>query len=485
MISFTTSQPLQEAVDSLSARTPVGSAMRSAEWGALPVELRKRSFWMATVENERILTIAQAKISQRLRLENSVLPDGGVGATMDRSRFIAEMQDELRAVGYRPEKGKKGGLQDVSSFKRLGLVWDMQLAQAAGFASHKAATSNADVMAAFPAWELIRGVGRENVRDWPEIWAAAGGKFYGGAGSNGDYPEAPGRMCALVTDKIWVAISQFGVPWPPFRWGSGMILKRLRRRIAEELQILGPDDVMEVPEAVPLNEGLKVSSHGLPQAAQDRLRSELGDYAKFDGEDDKIGYHEGDQGNEGQGITDISEELDRRAFEIAERGRGEILGLRSEDRGALGLARVQEELLASTAAVAVGRKQLYHEGWPSGAEFFAKLIRAFLPDTVEVAVRDGHVYAWRPDLLDLSLDAIHALSADDQPRNGVLLGYGQDLMVHPYSQVSFLTKDGTMVGGFQAPAGSARSYARIRLRDFTAVFGRVFRVLIDKKEVKL
>ena len=483
MIDFTTSQPLKGAVASLSARTPVGSAMRSAEWSAVPVAIRRRTFWISTVESERILAIAQAKIAQRLNLARSEMADGGEGVVMDRSRFIAEMQDELESVGYKPDPAFKGGLRDVSSHRRLALVWDMQLAQAEGYASHKAATSDPDVLDAFPAYELVRGENRENERDWPEIWAANGGKFYGGEGSNADYPESPGRMLALVTDDIWIRISEFGVPWPPFRWGSGMVLQRRRRRVAEELQVIGPDDVMEVPAAIPFNEGLKASVHGLPQASQDRLRSELGDAAKFDGADDIIEYHEGTDENAGN--TDIGEGLDRRAFEIAERGRAEILGLRSEDRRVIEAAGIQEELLASTTAVAVGRKQLYHEGWSGVAEFFARLIRQWLPDSVAVAVLDGHVYAWRPDLLDLSLEAIHALSSGDDPHNGVLLGYGQNMGVDPFAVVSIHDKDDRYVGGFQAPAAEAKSYARIRLRDFTAATGKRFSVKINGREVKL
>ena len=482
MIDFTTSQPLKEAVDSLSARTPVGSAMRSAEWAGVPVEVRKRAFFMATVENERILAIAKAKISQRINLERSKLADGGEGVTMDRSRFIAEMQDELEAVGYRLDPALKGGLRDISSHKRLALVWDMQLAMAEGYAAHKAATADADVLDDYPAYELVRGADRENERDWPEIWAAAGGSFYGEPSE--DYPAAPGRMIALVTDRIWTWISDFNVPWPPFKWGSGMILRRLRRRVAEELQVIGPDDIMEVPPEKGFNEGLKASIHGLPQVSQDRMRSELGDTAKFDGEDDKIEYHEGSEGNEEE-LTDTGTELDRRAFEIAERGRAEILGLRSEDRGDIESSGIQEELLASTAAVAVGRKQLYHEGWPRAAEFLAKLIRSWLPGNVEVHVRDGHVYAWRPDLLDLSAEAIHALSSGDEPRNGRLLGYGQDLFVDPFATVTILDQDGKTVGGFQAPAAEARSYARMRVRDFTAAWGKRFSVRINGKEVAL
>lgn len=65
-------------------------------------------------------------------------------------------------------------------------------------------------LSAFPAQELIRICDSKTPRDWTDRWNLAGGKTFGG------------RMVALKDDPIWTRISRFGIPWPPFDFGSGM-----------------------------------------------------------------------------------------------------------------------------------------------------------------------------------------------------------------------------------------------------------------------
>lgn len=129
MIDFTTPTPLRDAIASLSARTPLGSAMKSKQWERTAQEIRDAAFFSATVEDERLLASMQAKIMQRLQLARSA---DAAEVTMDRSRFIAEMQDVLKAAGFKPDPKKRGTIEDVSSAGRLGLIWDMQLAMGQG-----------------------------------------------------------------------------------------------------------------------------------------------------------------------------------------------------------------------------------------------------------------------------------------------------------------------------------------------------------------
>lgn len=98
-------------------------------------------------------------------------------------------------------------------------------------------------------------------------------------------------------------------------------------------------------------------------------------------------------------------------------------------------------------------------------------------------LRDNHIHAWRPDLLDLAPEAIQALSVAGE--NGVLLGYGQNLGVEPYAVVSILDEDGVLIGGFQAPASTAKVYAAARAKDFTDALGKPVRILIEGEEVSL
>jgi len=279
-LALTTGMPLEEAVASFGARTPVGSLMRAREWEALPAELRARSFWISTVENERILEEANRRIAQAIAHQRDLLASGEPGILMNRGRFIAELQDELEAIGYVPPEGLAGSIQDISSAGRLGLVWDMNLAQARGYA-HWLANNDAAILRMRPCQELVRVEARIEPRDWPAVWEENGGEFFGDPGP--DYPDAPGRMIARVDSLIWIAISRFGVPWPPFDWGSGMGLGPVRRTLALELGVIKVPDVV-MPQDRPFNTALQASVRGISPAGRRRMQAMLGDTIQIDGD---------------------------------------------------------------------------------------------------------------------------------------------------------------------------------------------------------
>jgi hypothetical protein len=387
MIDFTTPTPLRDAVKSLGERTPLGVALSSRELELLPVELRDRAFFSAFVENERILVEMQRRLLQRVKLERSKLADGSEGVTMDRARFIAEMQEELDRAGYRPNPKDAGGLQDLSSAGRLGLIWDMNLAQAQGYAKWKTG-QDPDILNAAPAQELIRVEARHERRDWPAIWAAHGGKFYGGPGSNPDYPDAPGRMIALKTDPIWAAISRFGTPWPPFEWGSGMGLRNVRRKEAQQLGVIQPKQRIE-PLSVPFNRGLKASVKGLPEVSIERLRGTFGDAVKLT-PDEAIWQR------------DMGDSNPHRAVDIVEELRARITTLTAAVEGALVSARFPSKSLIAGSAqlaaeVATGQLPSLELDGGDEAESLAEALLKVLT-LVKVVVKAGKVFLWRPDL---------------------------------------------------------------------------------------
>jgi hypothetical protein len=290
MIDFITPVPLEEAVSSLGSKTRIGALLSSAEWQGLPAELRDRAFFSAWVESERILAEAQRRIMQRVQMERDAIEAGG--RVMERGRFIEEMQDLLESMGYEPDPDKAGSLQDLSSAGRLGLIWQMQLDQAHGHAKWKTGM-DPDILNAVPAQELVRGMQRLERREWPDIWRAAGGEFFGAPSK--DYPRAEGRMIALKTDPIWTEISRFGTPWAPFDWGSGMVLKNIRRREAVELGLIHGEEDFQ-PLQTPFNSGLKASIKGFPQSAIERLQSRFGDRVLVDSVNGLIEWLTGKEG---------------------------------------------------------------------------------------------------------------------------------------------------------------------------------------------
>lgn len=475
MPSITTDLPLADAVAVLDRKTPVGAALSSREWERLPAEIRLRAMFSARVENERLLGEMQQRLQARIELAKKD------GRTMDRGVFIEEMRAELTQSGYKRGDAKRGSLRDLKSTRRLGLIWDMNLAQVQGYAKWKS-DMDPDILDAVPAQELIRVRAKVEVREWPLVWADHGGKFYGEPGP--DYPNAPGRMIALKTDPIWRWISRFKTPWPPYDWGSGMGLRNVRRDAAETLGVLAPGAQL-IPLAVPFNEGAEMSAKGVPESGRESLRSAFGDAIRFDGERILLQRHTSPETYE-QRKQDITSSLRERARDIAERGRDHFRRFRSEDDAAawppgFETGEYDDEVLAHTAAVAVGRKLLYHDEWPGFAENFSGLIRNFLPPEVVVAVIDGHVYAFRPDIIGMEEAQIHALIKEGDM--GRMLGYGQNMLDEPAALVKLAKEDGTGVSSFMAPQESAKVYARARAKDWSDALGWVTRIFISGKEV--
>ncbi|MCW1884014.1 hypothetical protein OKA04_04690 [Luteolibacter flavescens] len=511
MIDFSTATPLPDAVASLGNRTPLGSLLSSAEWEREPEEIRRVSFWSARVIDEVILGEMQRRILQAVRQERDAVAAGG--RVMERGRFVLEMQEILRRAGYQPDPEKRGGLQDLSSSRRLSLIWEMQLAIARGHAADKVRKSDVGLRRA-PAQELIRGMQRMHERDWPRIWQEHGGKFYGGPGSNLDYPRSPGRMIALVTDPIWRAISQFKLPYPPFAYGSGMVLQSIRRRDALELGVIKEGDAAPTAPASPsaptsprrpptspsapgapaspaspspaLGTGLRVSMGLSEPDAYERLRSELGDSIRFDG--NQAVYHTATNSSASDvhwQETDASlrEALRARARSAFDSGEGVLGRLRRESDAAEALfagdqaAAVRYSYLAQLAAVSNGRKRLFHENITE-ADAQPLIAAARSMPGVRAEWKDGHVLVWREDLVSQSLDELVQLSGENPvARNGELLGYGMPSMGGPdddYAVVLIRDPDGDVVSGFHSPLRTARTYAEARTRDFADATGEPF-----------
>jgi len=90
------------------------------------------------------------------------------------------------------------------------------------------------VVDAFPAEELFCSHDRLTfARDWHAAWAKAGGKFYGG------------RMIARKDSPVWLVLSDFGLPFPPFSFDDSMWVRdvdgdeaaRLGLPVAEEIVV--------------------------------------------------------------------------------------------------------------------------------------------------------------------------------------------------------------------------------------------------------
>jgi hypothetical protein len=332
MPSIATDRPLKEAVATLARKTPVGLPLTSAEIDLLPGEFKLRAMLSARVEDERLLAEMQERLQARIELAKKD------GRTMDRGVFIEEMRAELRKAGYKRGDAKRGSLQDLKSTRRLGLIWDMNVAQAQGYAQWQAWMTDAARLMV-PCLELVRVRQRMEHRNWPEVWARAGGEFFGQPGP--DYPAAPGRMIAAKDDPIWQRISRFGTPWPPFDWGSGMGLKPIRRMEAEALGVLGPEDLVAAVDT-PFNDGAKASLKGIPEAGRKRIVELLAGDVEILGEEIRIIPPESGDAMAGRGkkrMPAVFDGVNRPAPKPAGRPLAEVVTVRGEHEVAKAIRR--------------------------------------------------------------------------------------------------------------------------------------------------
>lgn len=179
----------------------ITSGLSSQEIEQVFTGLKRRAFFSARVESVRFLQKAQQQVADYLA--SAPREDG---ALTSRASAISEIMAKAREEGI--DTGT-GTLTDPGSVSRAKVIVDTNADLARGYVSHVAGASKGARLA-FPAQELIRVEERESKRDWLPIWQNAGGQFYAG------------RMIALKEGPVWSKISRFGVPYPPFDYGSGM-----------------------------------------------------------------------------------------------------------------------------------------------------------------------------------------------------------------------------------------------------------------------
>ncbi len=269
--------PLPQAVARFDRKTPVASVLGSAEWADMPVELRESSLWSAGVTYGRFLTGSQEQLSKAIGLRREAVENGE--AVVDRSSFIGTMAALVRG-GYSMgeltpvEPSLRGTLRDIGSRARLGLIYDMQVRKALGYSRWKM-DQNPTSLNLYPAQRLTRLRPSKIPRDWDLIWQDAG-EAVGWEGASQD------GMVALKTSPIWVEISEFGVPWPPFRYGSGMGLVDVPRNRAEDLGLIESGERL-TPEDGAFTDGLEADTDSMSPAAVAQILEAFGDQVELIG----------------------------------------------------------------------------------------------------------------------------------------------------------------------------------------------------------
>lgn len=279
MIDLRQPTPLKDIVADVSAKTPIGSVLRTAGWETVPQGLRDSAFFSAGVTSAQFLAAQQKAVADLIARAKGVNEKGEPYWKMDRARFIAEMRQLGEALNVERPGGRpynmvtEGDLADPVSIARLRLVINTQLEMAYGYADWLTGM-DPDILEAFPAQELVRISPRRVPRDWPTRWAeAAAAVNWEGVLKNSS------RMIALKTSPIWIQLSRFKKPHPPFDFQSGMGVEEIERGEAEDLELLDADTVL-IPPLKPIQAGLEASTKGLGPQQKKLLQEVFGDQVK-------------------------------------------------------------------------------------------------------------------------------------------------------------------------------------------------------------
>lgn len=252
-----------EAVEKLGRRTPVAAKLNSQEWAGVPVQLRDRAYFSATVESIRWLSHSQDLLESALTgKRESVGNDQEALIVGNRADFIDRMAKLGEELGLGPFDPKdKGTLKDLTSERRLGLIFDVQTRSAQAYGGFKQGL-DPDVLAEFPGRRFVRVRGVQSARS--------------------DH-EGVEDVVRLATDfAFWSGLNKdFGVPYAPFGYGCGHDLEDVDRDECLDLGLIKrgwQPPAQPVPE---YNETLAASVRGLRPERIEQLQDIFGDQVRI------------------------------------------------------------------------------------------------------------------------------------------------------------------------------------------------------------
>ena len=261
-MEFVQPTPFQEAIDKLGSRSVVASTLNSAQWREVPVALRERSFFSARVESARFLQRGKDALGDYMAGARD--PETGALKTGSRAAFVDQLQRCAQAEGRGPLKpGDKGTLRDITSQRRLGMIFDIQTKAARDYGNWKQGMDPA-VLSEFPAQRFIRVKKVKKPRAY--------------------HQRALGTVRLKTDVSFWLGLNpDFGVPWGPWGFGSGCDTEDVDRAETEKLGLRRRGEPVK-PIDRDFNDGLQASTAGLAPEILKALAQSLGERATLDGD---------------------------------------------------------------------------------------------------------------------------------------------------------------------------------------------------------
>jgi hypothetical protein len=248
-MTFDAPIPFAEAIAKLAARKIVPSPADSTQWRLIDTALRERAFFSSRVESARVLQSMRDYMEEYLRVSRYAPTSQGPGALVSQGRaeFVADMRELAISEGLGkvdPETGKidpfikESDLTDIRSISRLQLIFDTQTESAQEFGYWQQG-QDPDILDVFPAQQFIR------------VRPVRAPRSY--------HQAAEGSIRRKDDVKFWLSMNRdFGVPWGPWGFGSGMGVEDVDREEAIAAGVMREDDVVK-PIAKDFNDGLSAS----------------------------------------------------------------------------------------------------------------------------------------------------------------------------------------------------------------------------------
>lgn len=227
------SEPDVDALKAILDKVILATDRNTAGLAEVPLAIRDRAFFSSMVSRARSVQTLRELIAEQLQTTK-----------INPQEFIRQATAKLGL-----DQADSGRLTDLSSVRRLELIYKHNTAEAHGYGEWEAGHDE-DLLYEYPCQELVRVESRKEPREWGGRWNMAGGRIYGG------------RMIARKDDPVWMKISRFGKPWPPFDFGSGMGVRDINRDEAVALGVIKPGQKVQPPR-VGYNEELSKSLDGL------------------------------------------------------------------------------------------------------------------------------------------------------------------------------------------------------------------------------
>jgi len=226
---FSSPVPFDDAVRSREVRSLLPTSLSSADLQKLPAEIRERATFSARVPYV-------GHLSKLDRIIGMIVDPSAAqpGQYMNESLARKLLRESLADEGYEPSEDDAGTIKDLSSVSRIHLQVQMGVDFARGYGRY-AQGMDPDVLNEFPAQRLLPSIAEHprTTEFWDERWAEAG------------LPDTGDDLVALKTDPGWFRLSIFGLPYPPFDFGSERWLEDVDRDEAEDLGLISPEDRLQ------------------------------------------------------------------------------------------------------------------------------------------------------------------------------------------------------------------------------------------------